>query len=81
MKQIKVKLSTVEDVKSFAELATKTQIKGDVYGISNSRHIVPADSILGIFSLNLNNVLIVLINDDEKDCDQFIMQCKNWIVD
>lgn len=79
MKSIYLKLKTVEDVKEFATLVSALNIKADVHSITNSRHVVPADSVLGLFSLNLNDQLIVLFNKDDNE-EEFVQKCSNWLI-
>lgn len=83
IKDIKVKLMTVEDVNQFASFAGKLGIEADVHTIHNGRHVVPADSLLGMMSLDLTQeLLVVFVCDDDKALDQFIMGCDSagWIV-
>lgn len=79
MKSIYMKLKTVEDVKEFATLVSALNIKADVHSITNSRHVVPADSVLGLFSLNLNDQLIVLFNKDDNE-EEFVQKCSRWLI-
>lgn len=72
-------MKTVEDVKDFATLVSALNIKADVHSITNSRHIVPADSVLGLFSLNLNDQLIVLFNKDDNE-EEFVHKCSRWLI-
>lgn len=83
IKDMKIRLRTVEDVNRFATLAGKLGIEADVHTVTNGRHVVPADSLLGMMSLDLTQELIVIfVSDDEKDLDQFVMGCNSagWIV-
>lgn len=83
IKDMKIRLHTVEDVNRFATLAGKLGIEADVHTVTNGRHVVPADSLLGMMSLDLTRELIVIfVSNDEKALDQFIMGCDSagWIV-
>ena len=69
MIKVKIKLVTVEEVKSFFTVIN--QIKSDAIIRSEDRkYAVDAKSLLGIFSLDLTKNLILEINDEEK-----------WIID
>lgn len=80
MKSIYLKLKTVEDVKEFATLVSILNIKADVYSVSNSRHVVPADSVLGLFSLNLNDQLNVSFNEEDNE-KEFMRKCNRWLIE
>lgn len=44
--------------------------------VTNGRHVVPADSLLGMMSLDLTQeLLVVFVSDNENSLDQFIMGC------
>lgn len=80
---MKLKLDTVDDVNQFASLASRLGIEADVHTVNNGRHVVPADSLLGMMSLNLTQELLVLfISDDDEVLNRFIMGCDSagWVV-
>lgn len=80
---MRVKLNTVEDVNQFASLAGRLGIEADVHTMNNGRHVVPADSLLGMMSLDLTQeLLVVFISDDARVLDQFVMGCDSagWVV-
>lgn len=80
---MKIKLDTVDDVNQFASLASRLGIEADVHTVNNGRHVVPADSLLGMMSLNLTQELLVLfISDDDEVLNRFIMGCDSagWVV-
>lgn len=61
----KIKLNTIEKVKSFVRLMEKTHYDIDLY---SERYIINGKSIMGIFSLDLSkeiNVKAHTINEDE----------------
>ena len=59
MKEVmKIKLSTANDVKEFVNVAMLCPYQIDV---RHGRYIVDAKSIMGLFSLNLSEPLIVMI--------------------
>lgn len=83
IKDMKIRLRTVEDVNRFATLAGKLGIEADVHTVTNGRHVVPADSLLGMMSLDLTQeLLVVFVSDDSEVLDQFIMGCDSagWVV-
>ncbi|MEQ2130213.1 HPr family phosphocarrier protein [Caldanaerobacter subterraneus KAk] len=64
MKEIKVKLSTIESVKRFVEKTSKYPFEIDVV---SGRYVIDAKSIMGLFSLNLENVLTVVAHTDNEE--------------
>lgn len=74
-----LRLSKVEDVKLFVQL-TRT-IDGDV-NVAHDHYVVDGKSLLGLMSLDLSEpIKVSIISSDDKEVDQFIMNCKNWIVE
>ncbi|MCI8386834.1 MAG: HPr family phosphocarrier protein [Clostridiales bacterium] len=77
MTELKIRLSSVDDVKSFVNIAVKYSC--GLYIIAD-RYVVDAKSIVGIFSLDLKQTLSLRIdsgNEDEikkikNDIEQFI---------
>ena len=83
MKHFKIKLRETIDVNRFVQLVARCQIDADVRAENNSRHVVPADSLMGIFSLDLTRKLnIDIVSADEENIDQFVMGCDSagWLV-
>ena len=72
-KSVKIKLSTVDEVNEFVNIASLNQ--GDV-DIRQERYVVDAKSILGILSLDLKKVLILDIygGDLKEKIDKFIVK-------
>ena len=62
MKEIRIRLKTVEDVKQFVKTIEKS--KQESY-IKSGKYIVDAKSILCIFSLDLTNDMILEIENEE----------------
>lgn len=56
MKEFLIRLSTVDEIKEFVSIVNT--FKTDAV-IKNEKYVVDAKSILGIFSLNLSNTLIL----------------------
>lgn len=59
MKEFLIRLSTVDEIKEFVSIVNT--FKTDAV-IKNEKYVVDAKSILGIFSLNLSNTLILEID-------------------
>lgn len=65
MREVTIKLETINDVKNFVSTVTKFECGFD---IAADRYVVDAKSIIGIFSLDLSKPLTLQINtDDEKE--------------
>ena len=63
MKEVNIRLNTVNDVKMFVSIVMKYNCNFDII---SDRYIVDAKSIMGIFSLDLSKSLIQRI-DSEND--------------
>ena len=65
MKNVTIKLETINDVKNFVSAVTTFECDFDIVA---DRYVVDAKSIMGIFSLDLSKSLDLHINtDDEKE--------------
>lgn len=76
MKTVKVRLSSIEAVRDFVEAVRKYDSEID---LSSGRYVVDAKSIMGIFSLDLMNPIIMTIHND--NCDDILAALKAYIVD
>ena len=76
MKELNIKLSTIDDVKSFVNAVTR--FSGDA-DLSSGRYVVDAKSIMSIFSLDLANPIKLTIV--EGNADELIADIKAFIVD
>lgn len=65
MIKVKIKLVTVEEVKSFFSIMTLAESDAIIRS-EDKKYAVDAKSLLGIFSLDLTKNLILEINDDEQ---------------
>lgn len=74
MKEAKIKLSTIEDVKNFVSLVTGFDSDID---LASGKYIVDAKSIMGIFSLDLLNP--IQLTADGKDEDEVIKALSKFI--
>ena len=60
-----IKLSTIEDIRKFVDIVTRQDYDID---LSSGRYVVDAKSIMGIFSLDLmNTILLTAHTDDVED--------------
>lgn len=76
MKEMKVNLASIEDVKDF--VAAVSQFAGDI-DVVGGRYIIDAKSILGLFSLDLSKPLLLQVHSDE-DAPQVREALSEWIV-
>ena len=60
-----IKLSTIEEIRKFVDIVTRQDYDID---LSSGRYVVDAKSIMGIFSLDLmNKILLTAHTDDVED--------------
>ena len=76
MKSVKIRLSTIADVRDFVNILAKTEIDID---LSSGRYVVDGKSIMGIFSLDLlNNIKLTAYADNTDELfaalDRFIVK-------
>ena len=64
MKEVKIRVSTIQDVHTFAALVGKHNIDVD---LSSGRYVVDAKSIMGIFSLDLTKPIKVEVHTENTD--------------
>ncbi len=76
MTSVKVKLSTINDVKEFVNAVTLCDFDVDLV---SGRYAIDAKSIMGIFSLDLSQPVDVVIHTDE--CGGFLESIKQFIAD
>lgn len=68
MKEMKIKLG-VDDVRDFVKAATECDFDVDV---NYNRVLVDAKSILGVMSMDLNNVLTVKFYGEDSGFEDFL---------
>lgn len=73
MKEVNIRLNTVNDVKMFVSKVMKYNCNFDII---SDRYIVDAKSIMGIFSLDLSKPLILRIDSEN---DREITEIENGI--
>ncbi len=76
MKTLTLSLSSINDVKNFVNIVSKYDFDVD---LTSGRYVVDAKSIMGIFSLDLSQPIKAEIHGD--DCDKFVDELKQFIVD
>ena len=64
MKSIKMRLSSIEDVRNFVNTVSKYDIEAD---LKSGRYTVDAKSLMGIFSLDLMQPIELIIHSDSAD--------------
>lgn len=78
MREVTIKLETINDVKNFVSTVTKFECDFD---IAVDRYVVDAKLIMGIFSLDLSRPLILQIKtDDEKEIGDILKAISAVIV-
>ena len=79
MKNVKIRLSSIQDVRSFVDIVTKHNIDVD---LSSGRYVVDAKSIMGIFSLDLlNPITLSAQTGSEAEVDALLAELKDFIVE
>ncbi len=79
MKNVKIRLSSIQDVRSFVDTVTKYNIDVD---LSSGRYVVDAKSIMGIFSLDLlSPITLSAQTDDEAQVNALLADLKAFIVE
>lgn len=78
MKESKVILNSIDDVKEFVAQANKCVFDVDLL---SGRYAVDAKSIMGIFSLDLTKTLTLVIHDDSEKADDFLDDIKQFIAE
>ena len=80
MNSFKIKLKSVNEAQIFANITSELSINADICSVLNSHHVVPADSVIGLFTLNLNDELIVTPICDDIKYEEYIDKCSQWII-
>lgn len=77
MKAVKISLNSIDKVKSFVNEIAKYDYDFDLV---SGRYVIDAKSIMGIFSLDLNQVITLNIHA-ENDLDNILVVLKPYIVE
>ena len=73
-----IRLSTIQDVRSFVEVVSLTDVEID---LSSGRYVVDAKSIMGIFSLDLLSPIKLTAHCEGDEAKQLSEKLKKFIVD
>ena len=76
MKTVKIRLSTIADVRDFVNIVAS--FDGDV-DLLSGRYVVDGKSIMGIFSLDLMSPIEVTVHSDNADA--FIKSVEMYVVE
>lgn len=72
---MKVKLTTIDDVKTFCNLAC--QLESDVF-LKSNRYIVDGKSLMGVFSLSLDKPIeMEIVSRNDREVDSFVSHLKD----
>lgn len=74
---LQVNLDRIEKVKRFTAAASHYPFPVD---LCSGRYVVDGKSIMGIFSLDLENPLEVHVLADEKEAQDFLKDIKSFII-
>ena len=77
MKELKILLGTIEDVKEFVNITNKYEFECDLI---SGRYAIDAKSIMGIFSLDLSKPLNMVIRGEGKSIEALIEETEKFIV-
>jgi len=79
MKSVKIQLATIKDVQRFIQTVTTFDMDID---LSSGRYVVDAKSIMGIFSLDLMNPIMLTSHSDSDDENAKLFEVlKDYIVE
>ncbi len=76
MKELKILLGTIEDVKEFVNITNKYEFDCDLV---SGRYAVDAKSIMGIFSLDLSKPLGMVIRGEGKNTEELIEELQKFL--
>ncbi len=75
MTSVEIKLTSIQDIRTFVDTVTKYGMDID---LSSGRYVVDAKSIMGIFSLDLMNPITLTAHGD--DCTDLLAALDEFIV-
>ena len=78
MKEFYVQLSTIHDVKDF--VCTASLHNCDIHALSDT-YTCDAKSILGLFTLDLSQPILIQYRGDDASADEFQAQIQKYTVD
>ena len=74
MNSVKIRLSTIADVRDFVNVVTQSDVDID---LASGRYLVDAKSIMGIFSLDLSKPIVMEVYTDS--CDDLMEDIKPFM--
>lgn len=77
MKEYKVKLNSINDVK---ELVSASSMQSCDIDVVSGRYLVDAKSIMGLFSLDLANPVTLQVHGTDAQCEEFYKLIESIIV-
>ncbi len=75
MKTVQIKLSSIQDVRTFVDTVSRYDMEID---LASGRYVVDAKSIMGIFSLDLLKPITLTAHGE--DTDELIAALENYII-
>lgn len=76
MKELRIMLNTIEDVKDFVNITNRYEFDCDLV---SGRYAVDAKSIMGIFSLDLEKPVNMVIRGDDARADALCEEIARFI--
>jgi phosphotransferase system HPr-like phosphotransfer protein len=77
MKSVKIRLSTIADVRDFVNIVSQSDVDVD---LASGRYLVDGKSIMGIFSLDLTKPVKLIFHDDNK-ADELFARLNKYVVE
>ena len=77
MKEIKILLNSINDVKYFVNAATEQLFDIDIV---SGRYVVDAKSIMGIFSIDLTKPIMIEVHGSDEEAAEFFEKIKQFEV-
>jgi phosphotransferase system HPr-like phosphotransfer protein len=77
MKEFRIQLTSINDVKDFVNLATLQTFEID---ITSGRYVIDAKSIMGIFSVDLSKPINVNVYGNDEEADVFFEKIRRFAV-
>ncbi len=76
MKELKILLGTIEDVKEFVNITNKYEFECDLI---SGRYAIDAKSIMGIFSLDLSKPLNMVIRGEGASAEALTEEMEKFL--
>lgn len=79
MKELNIKLKNMDDIVRFSSIMSEFDIEAYC---ANSKYVVDAQSLMGLFSLDLkSDIQLMLMSDDEKLTDTIENYISQFIIE